>query len=59
MITLPKASLEGLLAICPAAIPTPVSETVAVEFDALLAIVTVAVKDPTASGVNARLRVAL
>jgi hypothetical protein len=58
-VTLPKASLEGLLASCPAAIPAPDREIVAVESEALLAIVTVALKDPTAVGVNARLRVAL
>ena len=58
-VTLPKASLEGLLANCPAAIPAPVSERVEVASDALLAIVTVAANDPTASGVNARLRMAL
>jgi hypothetical protein len=39
--------------------PVPDNEIVAVESEALLAIVTVAVKDPTALGVNARLRVAL
>ena len=58
-VMLPKASLEGLAASCPAAIPAPDSEIVAVEFEALLAIVTVAVNDPTAAGVNARVKVAL
>ena len=44
---------------CPAAIPVPDSEIAAVESEALLAIVTVALKDPAAFGVNARLKVAL
>ena len=58
-VTLPNASLEGLLASCPAAIPAPDREILAVESEALLAIVTIAVNDPTPVGVNARLRVAL
>jgi len=58
-VTLPKAPVDGLLASWPAAIPTPDNEIVAVESEASLAIVTVAVKDPTAFGVKARLRVAL
>lgn len=58
-VTLPKAPVEGLLASCPAAIPAPESEIVAVESEALLVIVTIAVKDPAAFGVKARLRVAL
>lgn len=58
-VTLPKASLEGLLASCPAAIPAPNNEIVAVESEALLEIVTEAVKDPTAFGENARVRVTL
>src|SRR3954470_1094844 len=58
-VTLPKASVDGLLASCPAAIPAPDNETVAVASEALLAIVSVAVNDPTAFGVNARLKAAL
>lgn len=58
-VTLPKAPVDGLLASWPAAIPAPDNEIVAVESEALLVIVTVAVKDPTALGVNTRLRVAL
>lgn len=58
-MTLPKASVDGLLASCPAAIPVPDNEIVAAGSEASLAMVTVAVKDPAALGVNATLSVAL
>ena len=58
-VTLPKASVDGLLPSCPVAIPAPDSEIVAVGSDASLVIVTVAVKDPAPFGVNATVRVAL
>lgn len=59
IVTLPNASVDGVPANCPAVIPAPDNEIVAVESEALLAIVTVAVKDPAVFGVNARLRVVL
>jgi hypothetical protein len=58
-VTLPKASVDGLLANCPAAIPVPESEIVAFESDASLAMLSVAVKDPAPFGENATLRLAL
>ena len=60
-VTLPKASLAGLSVICPRAVPVPVPESgrFVTVFDALLVTESVALKAPTASGVNWMLIVVL
>jgi len=57
--TLPKASLAGLVVSWPSAVPVPTSEMFVIAFDASLVTLTVAVKAPTAFGVNLTLRVTL
>ena len=57
-VTLPNASLAGLSVSCPGfipvAVPVPESVRFVTVFDASLVIETVALKAPTASGVNLR-----
>ena len=59
--TLPKSSLAGLTTSCPEAVVVPVPESVrlSVLLDALLAMVTVALKVPAALGANLMLIVVL
>jgi len=60
-VTLPKVSLVGLSDNCPVAeaVPTPVSEMLALALDALLITESVALKVPTVLGENEMLIVAL
>ena len=50
MVTLPNASLAGLLVSCPAAAPVPVSGIVSVGLGALEVIVTLPLAEPVAWG---------
>src|ERR1700676_3757413 len=56
VVTLPKFSLDGFSVSCPGAVPIPVpvpeSARFVTAFEALLVMESVALKDPTASGVN-------
>ena len=58
-VTLPKSSLDGLLASDPAAIPVPESATFVAASEALLFMVAVALKGPAALGLNATVTVTL
>ena len=58
-VTLPKSSLDGLLANCPAATPVPDSGMVRVGFAPLEVRVTFPLADPVAWGAKATVKVAL
>ena len=57
--TLPKASLDGLLVSCPAAIPVPDNGIVSVGFEPLEVRVTFPLAEPVACGAKATVNVAL
>lgn len=58
-VTLPRASLEGLLASCPAVTPVPVREMVSVGFDASDANVTVPLAEPADCGAKVTVKLVL